>query len=43
MKVYLGKFKATDLYDTGSRTDPQDPAISIKIGDNELMTERYLQ
>lgn len=40
LRVTVNSMKALNLVDTGSRLDPQDPALWIKIGDSYNMTAR---
>ena len=38
----LMDLKATNLLDTGSTRDPQDPKLKIKIGNNTFETKRFV-
>lgn len=41
MKLKIDNLQLRDLVDTGTPNDPQDPALKIRIGNNEMMTRRY--
>ena len=38
--IAIYNIKAKDLHDTGSKLDPQDPSVLIRIGGNEKRTDR---
>ncbi len=40
MKLKIDNIQAKDLFDTGTPNDPQDPALRITIGGQELFTKR---
>lgn len=42
MKLRCEALKVEDLVDTGTGSDPQDPALTIKIGKQVKSTERFV-
>lgn len=40
MKLVLDNIQAKDLVDRGSIIDIQDPALVIRVGDEEVKTQR---
>lgn len=40
MKLKIDKLQVSELVDTGSFIDTQDPCLKIKIGKSEFITER---
>jgi len=43
MKLSIESLEVSDLQDTGSFLDPQDPSVQIVIGKHHLTTERYIR
>lgn len=43
MKLICEELRLEDLEDTGSKSDPQDPQLNIKIGKTTKSTERYIE
>lgn len=43
MTLYLINFQALDLVDTGMRRFPQAPALRVKVGNVDLITETSVQ
>lgn len=42
LKLTLDNLQVKDLFDTGTKFDPQDPALIINIGKTTYTTERSL-
>jgi len=41
LKITISDIKAKHLRDTGSAKDPQDPSVSLKIGNSSFVTKRF--
>jgi hypothetical protein len=42
MNLIIDDLHIDDLYDTGSMTDPQDPALTITVAGKSYTTERQV-
>ena len=41
MEIVIESIRVEDLKDTGSKWDPQDPMVTLKLGSTTKETERY--